>query len=173
MEKNAILAFVLSMAVFAVYFLFFAPSEPKKPPQEKSAKEVTAQKESPSPVSPTPAAVTSAPPAVKKAVPGQPAKDIAVKTGLFEAVFSEYGGSLKSFKLTAYKEQLGGKDSKELILSDQPATFPLQMEWIKNSLPEITQARFIADKTSLSLSPSQPKGTVSFRWTSKAGVFHH
>ena len=169
MEKNAILAFVLSMAVFAAYFLFFSPSEPKKSPQDKPAKEVTAQKESPSPVSPSPAAVTSTPPAVKTAAPGQPAKDIAVKTGLFEAVFSEHGGSLKGFKLTAYKEQLGGKDPKELILSDQPATFPLQMEWIKNSLPEITQARFIADKTSLSLSPNQPKGTVSFHWTSKQG----
>jgi YidC/Oxa1 family membrane protein insertase len=169
MEKNAILAFVLSMAVFAAYFLFFSPSEPKKSPQDKPAKEVTAQKESPSPVSPAPAEVTSAPPAVKTAAPGQAAKDIAVKTGLFEAVFSEHGGSLKSLKLTAYKEKLGGKDPKEMILSDQPATFPLQMEWIKNSQPEITQARFIADKTSLSLSPNQPKGTVSFRWTSKQG----
>lgn len=174
MEKNAILAFVLSMAVFAAYFVFFSPAEHKEPPQDKTAKTVPAQKESPpvlsspgqaKPAAPGPAALEE-----KTALPGEKAKDIEVKTKVFEGLFSESGGALKSYKLTAYKEQLGGKDLKELVQADQPSTFPLQLEWIKKSQPEMALAQFKADKSSLVLSPDRPKGTLSFRWTSSQGL---
>ncbi len=35
MEKNAIIAFLLSMAVFGAYFLFFSPKEPIRPPKDQ------------------------------------------------------------------------------------------------------------------------------------------
>ncbi|OGP50185.1 MAG: hypothetical protein A2Y79_07705 [Deltaproteobacteria bacterium RBG_13_43_22] len=169
MEKNAILAFVLSMAVFAAYFLFFSPKEPSGPPKDQVTKTVPSQRES-APAMPATLPERPATPTVKTAVPKEPGRDIVVKTKLFEAVFSEERAALKSHKLTAYKEQLGGKDLKEMIEADSPSTFPLQLEWIKKSQPEIAQARFSADKDSLILSPNQPKGTVSFQWTSRQGL---
>ena len=169
MEKNAILAFVLSMAVFAAYFILFNPKEPAKPPQNKTAQTVPAQKESP-PVLSSPGPASPAAPVDKTGAIAETAKDVFVKTKQFEAVFSEQGGILKSHKLTAYKEHLGGKDLKEMIEVDQPSAFPLQLEWIKKSQPEMALAQFKADKSSLVLSPGQPKGTLSFRWTSNQGL---
>lgn len=172
MEKNTILAFVLSMAVFAAYFLFFSPPEPSGPSKGKGTDTVATQKETPASQS-SPAATATMPtaPAAKTALPaGQPFRDIAVKTKEFEAVFSEAGGTLKSLKLAAYKETLGSKDQKEMILVDQPQNYPLQLEWIKKTHPEMAQARFVTDKDSLNLTPQQPKGTLSFRWTSSQGL---
>jgi YidC/Oxa1 family membrane protein insertase len=171
MEKNAIIAFLLSMAVFGAYFLFFSPKEPPKPPKVQDVNAVAAQKESPA-TQPSPSSATETPtaPAVKTAVPKQLGRDIVVKTKRFEAVFSEGGAVLKSLKLNDYKEKLGVKDPKELIQTDQPASFPLQLEWIKKSQPEIAQVKFEADKDSLILSSEQSKGKVSFRWTSEQGL---
>ena len=47
MEKNAIIAFVLSMAVFGAYFLFFSPKETPGPPKDQTAKAISDQKQSP------------------------------------------------------------------------------------------------------------------------------
>ncbi len=169
MEKNAILAFVLSMAVFAAYFIFFSPPEHKGLPKDKTAQTVPGQKESP----PAPASsgpVAPVPTMEKTAAQGETAKDIVVKTKVFEGLFSESGAALKSIKLTAYKEHLGSKDLKEIIEVDQPSAYPLQLEWIKKSQPELDTALFKADKNSLTLTPDQPKGTLSFRWTSSQGL---
>ncbi|MBI4767609.1 MAG: membrane protein insertase YidC [Deltaproteobacteria bacterium] len=169
MEKNAIIAFVLSMAVFGAYFLFFSPKETPGPAKDQTAKAISEQKQAPTVLSP-PAAETKAPPAVKPEAPKPHGRDIVVKTRLFEAVFSEDGAALKSHKLKAYKEKLVVKDLKEMIRADQPASFPLQLEWIKKSQPEFAEARFTADKGALLLSPEQPEGTVTFRWTSSQGL---
>lgn len=169
MEKNAILAFVLSMAVFAAYFVFFNPQEPPPTAKDQTTKAAPAQKgPSTTPGAPTPSTPTAAP--AKAGFPSQNIRDIQVKTRQFEAVFSELGGTLKSHKLTAYKEQLGGKENKELIFTDQPSSFPFQLEWTKKSQPEIALTRFEADKTSLVLTPDKPKGSLSFRFTSKQGL---
>ncbi|MEW6184271.1 MAG: membrane protein insertase YidC [Thermodesulfobacteriota bacterium] len=169
MEKNAIVAFVLSMAIFAAYFLFFSPSEPKAPSKEKAAVEAPGQKAPEKNIS-TPTAPVKPPSIQNATAPQAQAKDIVVKTGKFEAVFSEQGGTLKSQKLTGYKEVLKGKDPKELIRSEEPATFPLHLEWIKKTLPDTAGLRFSADKESLSLGPGNPKGSLSFRWTSEQGL---
>jgi YidC/Oxa1 family membrane protein insertase len=169
MEKNAIIAFVLSMAVFAAYFIFFSPPEHKGPPKDKTVQAVSAQKES-SPAPSSSATETPAVPAPRATLATEPVKEIRVKNKRFEAVFSEQGASLKSLKLADYKEKLGSPDLKEMIQVDQPADFPLQLEWIKKNQPEMIQARFAADKDALILDPDHPKGSLSFRWTSSQGL---
>jgi YidC/Oxa1 family membrane protein insertase len=99
-----------------------------------------------------------------------PVKNVAVKTKYFEALISETGGTLKSIKLAGYKEQLDKKDLKEMILVDHPSNYPLHLEWIKKTQPDLAQARFIPDKETLILTPQQPKGTISLRWTSNQGL---
>jgi YidC/Oxa1 family membrane protein insertase len=175
MEKNALLAFVLSMAVFAAYFLFFSPPEKPVPPQGQVAEKAPAQKES----QPTPSTAVGTAPANPVATPAAPkmespstlpVKNVAVKTKYFEALISETGGTLKSIKLAGYKEQLDKKDLKEMILVDHPSNYPLHLEWIKKTQPDLAQARFIPDKETLILTPQQPKGTISLRWTSNQGL---
>ncbi|HMK66880.1 MAG TPA: membrane protein insertase YidC [Thermodesulfobacteriota bacterium] len=169
MEKNAILAFVLSMAVFAAYFLLFSPQEPTHGPKATPDKVPSATKTSPPPSVPAAASKT---PALSgsQADSTQPARTILVKAKEFEARFSETGGTIKSYKLTAYKEHWDGRDLKELIKTDQPSELPLQLEWIKKTLPDLSQARFTADKEEIVLSPSRPKDSLTFRWTSPQGL---
>jgi YidC/Oxa1 family membrane protein insertase len=169
MEKNAILAFVLSMAVFAAYFLLFSPQEPTKTPKAIQDKVTSAAKTPPSPSAPTAAPKSSAP-SSSQTVSSQPAKTILVKAQEFEARFSETGGAIKSYKLAAYKEHLGGRDLKELIKTDQPSELPLQLEWIKKTQQDLNQARFTADKEEIILSPAHPKDSLTFRWTSPQGL---
>jgi YidC/Oxa1 family membrane protein insertase len=175
MEKNALLAFVLSMAVFAAYFLFFSPPEQPAPPKGQEAGKTSAQKESPAVPSAldqaTPSKTPAAPTPPKMESPSTlPVKNITVKTRQFEALFSEAGGTLKSFKLAGYKEQLDKKDLKEMIWVDHPSNYPLHLDWIKKTQPDLAQARFVPDKETLTLSAEQPKGTLSFRWTSSQGL---
>ena len=170
MDKKVILAFALSVAVFVLYSFFLGPQEPVKPPTP-----------SPGPTSGTPIVDPKiAPPPVTASsdIPGKPSapsiarpgKDITVKTKWYEAVFSERGGSLKSFKLVAYKERLGDKALKELIQVQEADQYPLQLEWIKKTQPPLTLAFFQADRTSLELTPQQPQGTLTFRSVSDQGI---
>jgi YidC/Oxa1 family membrane protein insertase len=169
-DKKVILAFALSVAVFVLYSYFLGPKEPVKPPTP-----------SPGPTSATqPADSKVAAPAVtapaeipaKPSGPSfaKPAKDITVRTKWYEAVFSERGGSLKSFKLTAYKERLGDTALKELIQVREADQYPLELEWIKKTEPSLNQAFFQADRTSLELTPQQPQGTLTFRSVSDSGI---
>jgi YidC/Oxa1 family membrane protein insertase len=170
MDKKVILAFALSVAVFVLYSFFLGPQEPVKPPTP-----------SPGPTSAKPPADSQvAAPAVTAAsdIPAKPSapssarptKDITVKTKRFEAVFSERGGSLKSFKLADYKERLGDKALKEVIQVQEPDQYPLQLEWIKQTPPTSTPAFFQADRTSLELTPQQPQGSLTFRSVSDQGI---
>jgi YidC/Oxa1 family membrane protein insertase len=170
MEKNVILAFVLSVAVFALYFLLLAPKEPAQKAVQNTEKPIVEKKEAAAP----------SPGAKDKEIPQdqagglerapQAARGIAVRTKWYEAVFSEQGGALKSLKLIAYREQLGGQDLKEMVLSERAGSYPLQLEWLKNSVADMNQALFKADKGPITLSSQRPQDTLTFRWVSGQGV---
>jgi YidC/Oxa1 family membrane protein insertase len=169
MDKNVILAFVLSIAVFALYFLFMAPQEPVPQPGTKAAQPSPGKKEiSPSP--PLAAPADSEGQKVQDAKPRLSGKDIPVKTKWFEALFSEQGGTLKSLKLTAYKERLGEKAFKEMIQVQETGPYPLQLEWVKKTQTPLDQDIYKADRTSLELTPQQPQGTLTFRSVSPQGI---
>ena len=144
------------------YFLFFSPHEPSVPPKGKAAKGCDPEGNSCVPVSQPDDDNAGHPGSKDRPPPQQLGRDIVVKTKQFEAVFSEEGGTLKSHKLAAYKETLGVKDLKEMIQVDQSASFPLQLEWIKKSQPEMAQARFAADKDSLIFKPRTTQGNSVF-----------
>jgi len=169
MDKNVILAFVLSIAVFALYFLFMAPQEPVPQPGTKAAQPSPEKKEA----LPSPASTAPADPEEKKVQAAKPrlsGKDIPVKTKWFEALFSEQGGTLKSLKLTAYKERLGEEAFKEMIQVQESGPYPLQLEWVKKTQPPLDQIIYKADRTSLELTPEQPQGTLTFRAVSAQGI---
>ncbi len=124
MEKRAIIAAVLSIAVFYGYYLLFPP--PQKEIPKQPAKQLAAA---------TPGASTSIKDEKKTATRSLPqtttagAKDVVVDTGLYSAVFSTQGGSLKSFVLKKYKEtnSINGKPVA-LINESDPALYALQTD---------------------------------------------
>jgi YidC/Oxa1 family membrane protein insertase len=122
MEMRLLLAFLLMGAVMLVtpYFI------PKSPTPSKNGtptgQQTTAQKQ----------AETKAPPAEAAALPPQPASAIAeqpqpafiISTKLFRAVFSNQGGTLRSWQLNAYKDN----DNKQLELVNTAAgSYPFSL----------------------------------------------
>ena len=170
MDKKVILAFALSVAVFVLYSFFLGPQEPVKPPTPSPGPTSTKPPADSKVAAPAVTAASDIPAKPSAPSSARPTKDITVKTKRFEAVFSERGGSLKSFKLADYKERLGDKALKELIQVQEPDQYLLQLEWIKQTPPTSTLAFFQADRTSLELTPQQPQGSLTFRSVSDQGI---
>src|SRR3990172_10019720 len=116
MEKNALMAIVLSFLIIFAYYTFFSPAPPKK-------EEPQVKKEQPAPlvekpVGPAPREKTAplAPGAgeakvAKKAAP--PGKRIKVETGRMAVIFDSLGASPISWQLKEYKDK-PGKTGKPL-----------------------------------------------------------
>lgn len=98
MERRALLALVLSFAIFMV-FMYLGEKTKKTPPPAPVPEA--------KPVAPAPPAVlTPAPVPAPAPTPVRPARDIVVDTPLYRAVFTEQGGALKSFRLKKYRDHL-------------------------------------------------------------------
>ena len=103
MEKRALLAVILSIAVFYVFSLFVTPEKKKSTPPV--ATDSVSAPSSTLPLQPLSNTQNAALPA-KAADHSQASKqEITVDTDLFIAVFSSRGASLKSLSLKNYKEQ--------------------------------------------------------------------
>jgi YidC/Oxa1 family membrane protein insertase len=104
MEKRTIFAFVLSFVVLLVWSFAFNPRQEQPPQQEPTVtqKEESAQK--PAMKSPEPIGPRTAEPTVKESPAAAPAqKEVFVETPLYQAVFSNEGGTITSFKLKNYR----------------------------------------------------------------------
>jgi YidC/Oxa1 family membrane protein insertase len=101
MEKNTILAFVLSLAILVVWSILFAPKPAQKTePQtkEESVKSQPVQTVSPHPAPPVQNLERQAESTPSKAEE----KEVTVETPLYKAVFSTTGPSIKSLLLKKY-----------------------------------------------------------------------
>ena len=165
MEKRALLAVVLSIAVFYVFSTYIMPPPPKQP-----AKVVQQRSSS---VLPAIAARTSgmelsvtAPAGLNQVALS--AKEIRVETDLFRAVFSTKGASLKRMSLKKYRENAGaGGKEITIIGEDSPDNYSL-----------ITDARGIAIDPAAVYSVNSDEVTVAqgekkelvFSWISPQGI---
>ncbi|MDD5204486.1 MAG: membrane protein insertase YidC [Desulfobacterales bacterium] len=119
MEKRTIFAFVLSFAVLLAWSFFFSPKEeqPRKQEPAVTQKEESAPK--PAVKSPEPTAPRAVEPPAKESVaaPFGP-KEVFVETPLYQAVLSNEGGTITSFKLKNYRVTPDpGSPPVELLLS--------------------------------------------------------
>jgi YidC/Oxa1 family membrane protein insertase len=112
MEKRAIIAVVLSAAVFYLFSYFTGPQKAPEKPVASSA--VASKQEEATATTP---AVTASPSAVTPAKPAQAAQLVTVDTPQYVAVFSSTGASLKSLTLKAYKEN-NRAAAKQVILAE-------------------------------------------------------
>lgn len=98
------------------------------------------------------------------------ARDVIVSTELYQATFTEFGGRLKSFKLKNYKESLLPKSPlKELVKTEQPQEFPIEMSFGSNTATGTGNSLFKADRYNINLNSKDKEGSVSFTYHSPEG----
>lgn len=133
---RALLAIVLSMAILLVYQFFFMPPPPESTapePEAPVAERATAPTAAPERPRPGTTDPTGAPAPVDvssllaQEVEG---REIVVETDLYEAVISEAGGALRSFRLKEFRETVDpDSPAKELVRTDHDNGLPLRFSW--------------------------------------------
>ena len=149
MDRNTILAIILSITVLIGYQFLFPPppQQPEvKPPQPATEKKV----ETPVPVAiPVTTEVTSA-----------PEKDITVENSLYSAVLSSKGGTIKSWAIKVYKDKKG----QDAILLKKPGVLPAVSIGSNDSF-DLAVADFSVSGTDLKLDGNKNSGTIVFEYS--------
>ncbi len=192
MEKRALIALGLS---FLVFIAFMYIGEKTRAPQLPPAQQ--AQQAQPvSPSAQVPAKPAVSPPAAQPgAAATRPAKEVAVETSLFRAVFTEAGGRLKSFQLKKYLENLpfspisdfklgpvafeiesyhspenSKAQPKELVRPGPTQDYPLGLGWQGQGI-NITGGSLLCEASPKGLSLQDgDQGTLKFTCTSPEGL---
>jgi YidC/Oxa1 family membrane protein insertase len=186
MEKRALIAFVLSMAIFALWSVVFSPKKETPPPgqttteQTETQTETTAKTETTSPPEPA-APVETTQPAETESAPVQTegpnrvsvaqADTVTVETDLYTAVFTQSGGRLKSLTLNKYRTaQDANSPPKELVVTADPNDLPLGLSFKYNKGPDLRNAIFEADKSAIKLNQEGQQDTLEMVHRSPNGL---
>ena len=116
MEKRVVIAVLLSIAVLYGYQMLMPSPPPKKVEEVRPGTQQAAAPQA------TAAPATTVEPLQARPVLA-PARDIAVETDLYRAVFSSRGGSLKSFILKKYRETEGPGGKQVTLVAEEPPEF--------------------------------------------------
>jgi len=177
MEKRALIAFVLSMAIFVVWAYFFSPSQPPSgPPSEETpaAAPEHPEQDRAVPLNQETQEAVSAPsesPAEKTTAPPAQTRDITVRTKLYTAVFTESGGRLKSLTLNQYRASIEpDSPPKELVTVKSPADWPLGLSFLREDGPDLSQALFKADQTKIDLTGASNQTSLVMTYTDPNGL---
>ena len=178
MDKRAVLAIVLSLVVVVLWSIFFAPAPPPPPsevsdsapgerlavaPQQDAAPAVE-------PVSPAPGITER--PAVP---PAAPAALVTVDTGVARFTLTSQGAGVKAVQLQAYRTTLAkGAPSIEIAPVPGSTMVPLTAELhLGQQVTALGQVAFTPSQTALTLSASQPEGTIAFHGELGGGLTVH
>ncbi len=201
MEKRALIALGLSFVIFMVFMYFGNMLQKKQAPEAPAPQAVQPEK----PAAPQPEAAVSqapaappvrpeVPPAPKPLVQARPARDVVVDTPLYRAVFTEAGGSLKSFQLKKYLQAMpftslykldlrffsldveryedpghAGVKPKELINPAKGQELPLSLSWEGQQVTVPSSLYYKASQTSLTLK-EEDTATLQFSAVSPEGL---
>ena len=189
MEKRAVLAIVLSLVVVVLWSIFFAPAPPP-PPSEVSEPTPSPSAPptgvgTPQPAAPvSPGAVSSTAP-IPERPPSAPATEevfVTVDTGVARFTLTSQGASVRAVQLQAYHTTLAkGAPPIEIAPVPGSTTLPLHAELsMEQRVTSLGQVVFTPSQTELTLSTSQPEGTVAFhgdlgngRTVHRLYRFHH
>ncbi|MDD2851246.1 MAG: membrane protein insertase YidC [Desulfuromonadaceae bacterium] len=166
MEKRAIIAVGLSIAVFYLFSMLFGPEKQKleSPAFSKISTAAPGQVAESTPA-PSLQAAPDTPGMV--ATSSRIPKDSIVETDLFTAVFSPRGASLKSLTLKKYREQNTPSAHNVTLASDSdPNVFCFSTRAAGINLPDSTV--FIADADSLKIDKSGSR-KLTFNYVSGQG----
>ncbi|GAB4487732.1 MAG: membrane protein insertase YidC [Thermodesulfovibrionales bacterium] len=156
MDRNTILAVVLSMAVIMGYYYLF-PAPPAQPPAPVPAS--TSSQEPAKAAAPATAPAAAAGAAVKAPVEE---KEIRIETPLYSAVLSSRGGAATSWALKNYKDEKGNP----VVLLKKAGPVP---GFAAAAGPgfELSSANFSVIGGDLALDAKNPSGTVTFEHQSQ------
>ncbi|MBU0680877.1 MAG: membrane protein insertase YidC [Proteobacteria bacterium] len=171
-NQRVLLAVVLSLAILLGYNYFFVPPRPLPTTSLQDSGTETARVTPDGAFMPkagkTPGQASISAPTVT-VIPGREGRDIHVETSLYQAVISENGGGVKSFKLKKYNEQLDpASGPKELNKQKNFNDFPLYFSW-GDEPSSATIPVFEADKTELTLGTGD-SATLTMRAMLPSGV---
>lgn len=164
MEKRAVIAVGLSIAVFYIFSMLYGPDKQKvQQPVVAPNAQVSGQ---PLPAA-APAAVSSAVQSAQAAPAPVAQKEVTVDTDLYTAVFSSRGAALKSMTLKNYRETNLATASKVALGADaDPTILSFSTRATGINLPDGTQ--FAPDADALSVDKSGPRQLV-FNYISGQG----
>jgi len=163
MDRQALLAIILSAAVLIGYQVFFAPKDiqpPKpQPPTQTPAQApvpeqaVTEKKDEMS------RSVKGSAPAIPQKAPAEE-KEIRVENDLFFAVLSTRGGTVKHWEMKQYKD----KNNREVVLLNKPGALPAAGIGSSPAF-ELSEANFSTTSGDLKLSPENKTGKIVFEYS--------
>jgi len=178
MDKRAVLAIVLSLVVVAVWSIFFAPAPPPPPsevshstPGERPA--VAPQQDAtPAARSVSPAAGTAQRPALP---PSAHQALVTVDTGVARFTLTSQGAGVKAVQLQTYRTTLAkGAPPVEIAPVPGSPTVSLAAElYMAQRVIALGQVAFTPSQTVMTLSASQPEGTIAFRGELGDGLTVH
>lgn len=108
MERRAIVATALALAVLIIYQLFFIPTPP--PPPEPEKEEVEETKPAPAPLPEAPKPVPRAPRISGPLRRGEQQEEIVLETDLLRVTLTNRGGGVRSWQLRQYEDDKGFVD---------------------------------------------------------------
>ena len=185
MEKRAVLAIVLSLVVVVLWSIFFAPVPP--PPPSEVSEPAPGSSAPPAGIgAPQPAAPVSpgsgSSPARPPGAPTVPEVLVTVDTGVARFTLTSQGASVRAVQLLDYRTTLAkGAPPVEIAPVPGSTTLPLNAELsMEQRVTSLGQVVFTPSQTEVTLSASQPEGTVAFhgdlgdgRTVHRLYRFHH
>ena len=170
MERRVIIALVLSFLVLIVWFWMFRPKQEQGPPKEgvsdiKKERIIPESAEVPVPKPEIPLESD------KSILPEIKEKEIKIETPLYEAIFSNVGATIKSFKLKKYR--LTPDPHSPLIelvkLEESEADF-LEINFDAQSNPKNNKILYDLDKSFISLDQHSSPQDLTFSAVTPDGV---
>jgi len=170
MEKRLILAIVLSFLVLALYQMVFIKNKPQTPPepQPQAQTQVPVQPAAPEPKAAEPPVPAEARPADAQAfeqAEGGAEQQVLVDTSLYQAVWSNRGASLRSWKLKPHLDE--SKEGLELVSrrAAEVGTFPFFLETQDAELDRVANGSlFLPSASGLELQDGQT-GELKFYYS--------
>jgi YidC/Oxa1 family membrane protein insertase len=171
MQRQFLLAIVLSFLVIYGWQALFPPPKPQQP-QAQPPQQVTSAPSgaaAPAATAPDPAAQVPNVEAAKPLLAASGEQDITVTIGEFvEAVFTNRGGTLKSWKLTRYKDGTGGP-LEPVPVNVKGAARPFTLDFDdKATAARLRDALFTVDQTALAVGTSP--ATLVFEYRDADGL---
>lgn len=151
MDRQALIAILLSALVLIGYQFFFAPQPVQTPPPvvEKAAETKPVAETKPAPASEAVGAV----PAVSEE------REIRVENDLFTAVLSTKGGTIKHWELKKYQD----KNNRDVVVLNKPGALPAAGIGANTSF-DLSGAGFYSSSKDLKLGPDNKTGKLVFEY---------
>ncbi|MCF8111012.1 MAG: membrane protein insertase YidC [Desulfobacteraceae bacterium] len=169
-----LLAIVLTIMVFVMWELFFAPQRPEHQPgapkqsETLRQQEPSAEKSGRSAEKDVPATEAKEPQAHEQVdVPTTRFKTITVENRLYRAQISEKGAAVRLFVLKQYREGPGDEAPAKVLVTEKNSAGTALVRFAGSGMPDVSDALFTTDVDSDHLKVTTEERTLSFYW--KAG----